>query len=467
MERCVVLNLPGLTARYVGAAMPNLQALAAEGRMAPIEAVLPAVNCTMEATFLTGAWPGEHGIVADGWYYRDTCEIKFWPTSAKLVEREPVWETARKLDPEFTCANLCWFNNMFSSADYCVAPVPVFPATGGVLPGLYTEPMHLNGPIRQALGEFPIYNFWGPTSDLKSSRWIANAAMWMEREMRPSLSLVFLPHLDYAPHKVGPDVAKLDGMLREIDGLCGELMTFYETRGVRVLIVSEFSAVPVSRPVHLNRLFRERGWLSIREELGHEALFPGSSRAFAVADMQVAHIYVNEPGLLDEVREVVEAAPGVSEVLGEAGKRAHHLDHPRSGELIALAEPDAWFTYYFWLDDAKAPDYARTVDIIRKPGYDPVELFLNQESPLAALKYGWEFLRDKWGFRSAIHCTPLDARLLKGAHGLKTDLADGPVALTRHAELLNDGPVHATEIRDLMLAHLDLAPVASSRRTAR
>lgn len=258
-------------------------------------------------------------------------------------------------------------------------------------------------------------------------------------------------------HKVGPDVEKLAKTLAEIDGLCGELMEFYESRGVRVLIVSEFAAVPVSRPVHLNRLFRERGWLAIREESGREAFFPGSSKVFAVADMQIAHVYVNEPRLLDEVRHLVEATPGVGAVLGEEEKCAHRLNHSRSGELVALAEPDAWFTYYFWLDDAKAPDYARTVDIVRKPGYDPVELYLNEENLLAAVKYGWEFLRDKFGFRSAIHCTPLDARLLKGAHGLKTDLADGPVALTRHAELLKGSSVHATQIHDLMLAHLDLA----------
>jgi predicted AlkP superfamily pyrophosphatase or phosphodiesterase len=461
MDRCAVLNVPGLSAAFVAAGMPHLQKFAAGGRMAPLHTILPAANCAVEATFLTGAYPSEHGVVGDGWYYRDLGEVRFWPQSDRLVQRPQIWETARRLNPDFTCAKLCWFTNMYSTADYAVTPQPVFPADGRVLPGLFTEPMSLRRPMLDALGQFPIYNFWGPTAGIQSSQWIAHAAMWMERQKQPTLSLVFLPHLDYAPHKLGPDPAKVAASLREIDAVCGELIEFYEARGVRVLVVSEYGIVPVSRPVHLNRRFRERGWIAVREELGREVLYPGSCQVFAAADLQVAHVYVRNPALRREVQALLEAEPGVAAVLDDGGKRQHHLDNPRSGELVAVAEPDAWFTYYYWLDDQLAPDYARTVDIFRKPGYDPLELFVDAEIPLLALKYGWSLLKDKCGVRTLLDFIPLDGALLKGAHGALTDAAHGPVVLTRQAELVAPEGIGATGVHDLMLAHMSLKAAAA------
>jgi len=456
MERCVVINLPGLAAKNLGPDTPNLQAFAERGKMATLGAVLPAVNCTMQATLLTGAYPNEHGIVGDGWYHRETCEIKFWPQSDKLVQRPQIWETARRLNPDFSCAKLFWFMNMYSTADYTVTPQPVFPADGRVVPGLYTEPDSLRRPLLDALGAFPIFNWWGPSANLRSSRWIADATMWLERRHQPTLMLTFLPHLDYSPHAAGPEGEKSAKSLREIDAVCGELIAFYEARGVRIIVLSEYGVVPVSRSVALNRLFRQRGWIAVREEMGREVLHLGKCAVYAAADLQVAHIYVNNPALLAEVKAAVEAEPGVAAVLDEEGKRANRLDHPRSGELVALAEPDAWFSYFFWLEDDRAPDYARAVDIFRKPGYDPLELFLDPQLRLALLKFGWCWLKEKLGIRTAWEFIPLDASLLRGAHGLRTAPADGPVLITSEPELLPQQTIHATKVHDLILAHLSL-----------
>ena len=232
------------------------------------------------------------------------------------------------------------------------------------------------------------------------------------------------------------------------------LIAFYEARGVRVIILSEFGATPVSRPVHLTRLVRQRGWLAIREEEGREQVYPRGSAAFAVADMQVAHIYVRDPAMVDEVKALVEAVPGVAQVLDAEGKRAHHLDHPRSGELVALAEPDAWFTYFYWLDEQRAPDYARTVDIYRKPGYDPLEMFVDPKLGLRMLDLGSSVLKDMLGVRTRLEVVSTDGSLLKGAHGLLPRPGRAPILMTRSAELLEAETLHATQVHDLILAHL-------------
>ena len=144
-----------------------------------------------------------------------------------------------------------------------------------------------------------------------------------------------------------------------------------------MIVLSEYGIRDVARPVHINRVLSDHGHIAVRTELGRELLDAGASPAFAVADHQVAHVYVNDASRLGAIRSLIESTPGVERVLDGAGKREFGIDHPRSGDLIAIAQPDAWFTYYYWQDDERAPDFARTVEIHRKPGYDPVELFLD------------------------------------------------------------------------------------------
>ncbi len=240
------------------------------------------------------------------------------------------------------------------------------------------------------------------------------------------------------------------------------LYIHFEERGANVVVLSEYGIVPVSRPVHLNRVLRAHGLLELREELGRELLDAGASAAFAVADRQIAHVHVRDPARVEEVRALLEAVPGVGEVHGEEGKRELGLDHERAGELVCVAEPDAWFTYYFWEDDARAPDYARTVDIHRKPGYDPVELFVDPAIRSPKLAIGRRVLRSKLGIRGLMDVIGLDAGLVRGSHGRVPDRAGaGPLLMTNAPDLLGDAPLEATGVHDVLLRHLGVrAPAA-------
>jgi predicted AlkP superfamily pyrophosphatase or phosphodiesterase len=226
-----------------------------------------------------------------------------------------------------------------------------------------------------------------------------------------------LPHLDYALQKYGIDFAKIGKDLREIDDLAKDLITYFESQGTQVLLLSEYGITTVSQPIHLNRIFREKGWIQVKNELGLETLDAGTSKVFAVADHQVAHVHVQDQTLLAEVQALLAQVSGVEKVLDAQGKKDAHLDHARSGDLVVVADANSWFTYYFWLEDAKAPDYARCVDIHRKPGYDPVELVMDPSISIPMLKVGTKLLKKKLGFRYLMDVIPLDASLVKGAHG--------------------------------------------------
>ncbi|MDP9367289.1 MAG: alkaline phosphatase family protein [Chloroflexota bacterium] len=454
MRKTIVLNVVGLTPDLLGEATPRLRAFVERGKLAIVAPTLPAVTCTAQSTYLTGSHPDEHGIVANGWYFRDECEIKFWRQSNTLVQRPKIWETARALDPSFTCANLFWWYNMYSSVDYSVTPRPMYPADGRKLPDIYTQPADLRPALQGKLGQFPLFNFWGPNTSIRATQWIADAAKWVEEHEAPTLTLVYLPHLDYGLQRFGPDDPRMAAELREVDSVCGDLIDFYQARDTEVIVLSEYGIVPVSRPVHLNRRLREHGLIAVREELGRELLDAGASAAFAVADHQIAHVYVKDPARLPEVRSLLAGTEGVAEVLDEAGKREHHLDHRRSGELVALAAPDAWFTYYYWLNDQQAPDYARTVDIHRKPGFDPVELFLDPALRLPKAKVGLTLLKKQMGFRYLMDVIPLDAALVRGSHGVQTTPGAGPLFVTQRPDLLGTSEIHATDVCGLILRHL-------------
>jgi len=462
MHRTVVLNVVGLSPSLLGPHTPRLRAFVQAGRMASVAPILPAVTCSVQATYLTGVRPSQHGIVGNGWYFRDELEVKFWRQSNRLVQAPKLWERARALDPTFTCANVCWWFNMYSSVDWAVTPRPMYPADGRKLPDVWTHPGDLRAALQSAFGQFPLFKFWGPATSIDATRWIAEAARWIDRQHQPTLSLVYLPHLDYVLQRLGPEHPGVAKDLGEIDAVCGDLIDYFERQGVRIVIVSEYGIEPVRRPIHLNRRLREAGLITVRDEVGHDLLDAGESAAFVAADHQVAHVYVNDAARLAEVRRLVEQTPGVAMVLDDAGKRAAGLDHERAGELVAVAETDAWFTYYYWLDDRRAPDYARTVDIHRKPGYDPVELFIDPALRWPTLSIGWRLARRRLGFRSLLEVTPLDASLVRGSHGRRTtSAAQGPLIATHQLALLPAETLAATDVHDVLLAHLG-APVTAS-----
>jgi len=455
MQKTVVIDVVGLTPNALGENTPFLTQWAASAKVVSVGHVLPAVTCSVQATYLTGKWPTEHGIVANGWYFRDECEPRLWRQSNKLVEAAKLWEVAKAEDPTFTCANICWWYAMYSTADYTVTPRPQYLSDGRKMPDCYTYPMKLRQQLEARLGTFPLFDFWGPRTSIKSSQWIAQAAIETDKLHDPTLTLVYLPHLDYNAQRYGPADARVAADLRQIDAVCRDLATYFEGRGAEVIFLSEYGIAPVSRPVHLNRVLREHGYLSIREERGLELLDAGTSPAFALADHQVAHIYVNDPSQLEAVRQLLAQVPGVEKVIGPEEKAAYHLDHDRAGELIAVAEKDAWFTYYYWLDDAKAPDFARIVDIHRKPGYDPVEMFTDPAIKFLLPKVALKLLRKKLGFRMLMDIIPLDATLVRGSHGRPPATpGEGPLLMSRRTSLLPADAITAPAVFDLILAHV-------------
>lgn len=451
-ERTAILNVVGLTPRILGPDTPHLSAAAAAGGLVRVRPILPAVTCTAQSTYLTGLPPSGHGCVANGWFDRALAEHHFWKQSNRLVGGRKLWERARERRPGFTCAKLFWWYNMYATADWSITPRPLYPADGRKVFDVHSHPLSIRDEIKRDLGPFPFPAFWGPTAGLASSEWIAGSARWIEERHSPDLSLVYLPHLDYNLQRLGPDDPRLRDDVRAIDRVAGELLAFYSRRGVKTIVLSEYGITRVHRSIALNRLFRARGWLTLKDELGLELLDCGASRVFAIADHQIAHVYVNDPSILGEVRALLESVDGVASVLDEAGKRAAGLDHARSGDLVAFSAEDAWFTYYYWEDDRRAPDFARCVDIHRKYGYDPVELFLDPELSLPKLRLAWKLLRKKLGFRALMDVIPLDASLVRGSHGTcPTSSDEWPVLIGTGASA---DPIAATAVHDRLLAAL-------------
>jgi len=469
MNRLAVINVVGLTEALVGEHTPRIAAFRKRGALAHIAPAFPAVTCTAQSNYLTGKTPSEHGIVGNGWFNRELSEVQFWKQSNQIVDAPKIWNHLWLLDSDFTCANCFWWFNMYSSVDFSVTPRPMYPADGRKFFDIYSWPYSIREEIKKDLGEFPFFSFWGPAAGIDSpqgkadaaSRWIAGSAKWLETIYSPTLNLIYLPHLDYNLQRHGTYDAssnlnpKIHRNLREIDAIVGDLIDFFGKRGVQVVLLSEYGITNVDAPVHLNRIFRERGWLTVKDELGLEILDAGASKVFAVADHQVAHIYLNDASLEKSVREILEKTSGVEKVLGQAEKIAAGIDHPRAGDLIALAQENAWFTYYYWLDDARAPDFARTVDIHRKPGYDPVELFLDPKIPAMKLKIAWRLLQKKLGLRMLMDVIPLDATLVKGSHGRRpVEKKDWPVLITEQPEFLSADQIDSTDVFQILLKHL-------------
>lgn len=451
----VVIDVVGLTHAMLGPDTPCLQQLAHEGFARPMSTVLPAVTCTAQSTILTGLTPSGHGVVANGWYFRDLSEVWFWRQCNRLVHGEKLYETAKRRDPHYTTAKMFWWYNMYAPVDWSLTPRPSYPADGRKLPDTYSEPEGLRDELQEKLGQFPLFKFWGPGADITSTRWIADASVEVFKKHRPSLTLAYLPHLDYDLQRFGPADPRISKAIREVDAEAGKLIRAAKEAGAHVVVLSEYAITPVSHPVHINRVLRTAGWLRVRREpLGWETLDCGASRAFAVSDHQVAHVYVRDPKDIPQVAELLRGTDGIEQVLDAEAQRVAGIHHERAGELVAVAAPESWFTYYFWLNDSVAPDYARSVDIHRKPGYDPVELLLDPKLRWPVLKIAQRLAQKKLGFRYYMDVIGLDASIVKGSHGRLPapgrEAEDGPVFISSSRSIETD-QVLMTSVKDMLL----------------
>jgi len=451
MKPVLLIDVVGLTPRLIDAHTPHLARLGRDGAQAAMTTVLPAVTCSAQATLLTGRTPAEHGAVGNGWFDRASGEIALWRQSNALVAGPKIYETARALDPSFTCAKIFWWWNLGARVDWSITPRPYYPSDGRKIPATYAAPRGYGEDLERALGPFPFFDFWGPKSGLRSSRWLADAAIRTLTAPTPTLTLVYLPHLDYDFQRFGPDHPRAKKAVREVDVLVGDLVQAAERAGAEVVVVSEYGITAVDRPVDVNRALRADGLLEVYRQDGMEYLDPWTSRAFAVADHQIAHVYVRDPADVPAVAKLCAGLPGVAEVLDADGRAAYGLDHERSGELVLVAEPDAWFTYYYWLDDERAPDFARQVEIHRKPGYDPAELFMDPEDKLVKARAGAALVRKKIGMRYVMSVVPLDPSPVRGTHGrLPASAVDAPVFLCSDPSVARDR-IAATDVRDVLL----------------
>ncbi len=451
----LILNVVGLTHEMLGPNTPHLKRLADEGFARPMGTVLPAVTCSAQSTILTGTLPREHGIVANGWYFRDLAEVLFWKQSNRLVHGERIYDVGEERDPLYTTAKMFWWYNMYSTVDYSMTPRPSYPADGRKVMDSYSYPPDLRDELQHKLGVFPLFKFWGPGADITSSRWIANASIEVMKRHRPSLTLVYLPHLDYNLQRLGPDDPQIDKDIRLIDAEAGNLIDAARALDTDIIALSEYAITGVNQAVHINRVLRHHGYLTVRREpLGWETLDCGASRAFAVADHQVAHVYVRNYEDIKAVKLVLGMTDGIDGVFDRAEQRQFGLDHERSGELVAVAAPGAWFTYYFWEDDTLAPDYARTVDIHRKPGYDPVELFIDPELTFPKLRVARRLAQKFLGFRYYMDVIGLDASIVKGSHGRlptpRQEAREAPVFISSNRSIeMDDIPM--TAVKELAL----------------
>jgi predicted AlkP superfamily pyrophosphatase or phosphodiesterase len=441
-----IIDIVGLTPALL-AHMPRVASVRRGGFAAELRTVLPAVTCSVQSTILTGTLPREHGVVGNGWLFRELSEIWLWRQSNRLVAGEKLWEAARRvLGRPVTCANLFWWYAMGSTADIAVTPRPVYYADGRKAPGIYTQPASVGADLVEHLGKFPLFDFWGPRASLRSSAWIAAAARRVFDAHHPDITLVYLPHLDYDLQRFGGSGPEAQRAAAELDVVAGDLIDHLRAKGVTVIVLSEYGITDVRRPVHVNRRLREAGLLEVAYNDAGELLDTFTSRAFAVADHQIAHVYTSD---VSATRAALADLPGVAEILDGEGKRAAGLDHPRAGDLVLVAEPDAWFTYYYWLDDARAPDFAPTVEIHRKPGYDPAELLFadGAAKARAALRLAQKAL----GFRYVMDVIPIDAERVRGSHGrLPATPADGPMLLCSDARFARDR-IAAAEVLGLAI----------------
>ena len=344
---------------------------------APIDACVPGVTCSAQAAFRTGAAASTHGMVANGLYRRDLGRVMFWEQSAGLVGGERIWKDFRAGGARV--AMLFWQQSMGESADIIVTPAPIHKHHGGMIQDCYTRPVGLYRKLCEHIGgPFKLRHYWGPMASVKAGHWIADATLAIcgDRALAPDLCLTYLPTLDYDLQRYGPDGPRAAKAADALEAQLGRLMDGARRCDYEVLVFGDYAISPVSGPAVLpNRALLGAGLLETREVKG--MLYPvlPASRAVAVCDHQIAHVYVSDPPDVATAADALRALDGIETVLDAEAMAASGLGHPNSGELLAVASEGRWLGYQWWTDSKQAPDYARHVDIHNKPGFDPCELF--------------------------------------------------------------------------------------------
>jgi len=431
VNHVVLISVPGLRRQDLEH-MPRLSQLSEHGAISTLTPTFPAITCPVQANLTTGVGPEKHGIIANGFFHREQGEIEMWTAWNSCFQAPQIWDLLHRADRSLTSA--VWFplHSKGANSDYICTPAPIHNPDGSESLWCYTKPTELYGELRDALGHFPLMNFWGPMANIKSTDWIVDSAVIAAGKYQPRFHYIYVPHLDYAAQKFGPNSAEALQAVKDLDVALGRLIDGFHQAGMSNLkwfVASEYVIEEVNQVVYPNRLLREAGLLALKEEDGGELLLPGQSPAWALVDHQLAHVFVQDQDDVDWVADLFTEVPGIEHVLVGAERHAYSLDHSRSGDVVLISSPNAWFAYYYWEDDARAPAFARTVDIHRKPGYDPVELFIDMPS----------------------RSIPLNAELVRGSHGYPATTPE------RKGVLLSSGALAREEYHDVNVAGLILA----------
>lgn len=399
MDHVILVNIAGLSFFYLQQLqhLPNFSRIIDRGMAVPLGPSFPAVTCPVQATLASGFTPADHGIISNGLYSREIYTVSFWEQPSSLVGQPRIWNLIKNSSKNLTTALLFWQNILYTSADIVITPRPIH-LEAGMIPWCYSKPVGYYEELVKKLGEFNLMHYWGPLSSIKSSQWIMGASLITLEKLKPNLLLIYLPQLDYSCQKYGPRSAAVQSDLKDLDSLLGSLLTTIDKLNIAsktgIIVHSEYGFYDVQSSISPNRLLREKGLLAVREIDGKEYLDLEFSKAFGMVDHQVCHLYTKE-GCQDKVSEIFSTVPEIEVIMGPEEKRSLQIDHPRSGDLVLMSKPNSWFNYYWWEDSARAPAFAHSVDIHRKPGYDPVELF----------------------FDPVNHNIPLQPELVKGSHG--------------------------------------------------
>jgi predicted AlkP superfamily pyrophosphatase or phosphodiesterase len=405
----IIIDIVGLEKRHISETLtPNIFKISQGGETRNLETVFPAVTCTVQSSLLSGTYPEVHGIISNGLFDKQNYAVSFWEQSSNLVQADRIWDTLKMSGSSHKTAVLFWQNTMYSNADIVLTPRPLHMDERMIM-WCYSKPPGFYEKIAEKIGKFDLTTYWGPLTSRKSSEWIEQATELVLENERPNFLFTYIPHLDYSFQKNGISYNNLKDDLKFVDDLVGRLIKKVSDMGIiedtQFIIISEYGFTDVRSDIQLNTILRENDVLSVREIEGLEYLDLEYSKAFAMVDHQVAHIYIKE-NYRNSVRKILEGIKGVDLIMDDELKQRFRINHARSGDLIAVSDKDKWFSYYWWFDPLKAPSFARKVDIHRKPGYDPVELF----------------------FDPTTKSIPLNGKLVKGSHGrLPLQDQSGPV----------------------------------------
>jgi predicted AlkP superfamily pyrophosphatase or phosphodiesterase len=459
----IVIDIVGLEFDHLESGhIPNISRIANEGESAKMEPVFPAVTCTVQASILSGTYPNKHGIIANGLYDRTNHNISFWEQSSDLVQTDRIWDilqknnndndknnkskkmkevndTSSSLSSSSPSANssilksavLFWQNTIYCKANIVVTPHPLHLDNDTVM-WCYSKPVgYYDHQLRGKFGEFNLATYWGPFASHKSSEWISQATIYTLENQRPNLLFTYIPHIDYSAQRFGKNSSQVKADLKIADSIVENIVQKTVDLGIKdesqFVILSEYGFNDVSGAIPLNLKLRDAGLFKTRTIQDKEYLDYEYSNAFAMVDHQIAHIYIKE-GFANQTKKVLEGTPGIDRLLHEEEKKHLKIDHERSGDIIAISDRDKWFSYYWWYEPENAPSFARNVDIHRKPGYDPVELFIDPKTRSIAQ----------------------DTGLVKGSHGRPADPITGEgialYASSRKSGILNnDNSVHSAK----------------------